>query len=242
MDEKGDAGHPNCRKNYDGSSKSMESTLAVELVQGLQDKGCKIATFTGDDDTTTISKLKDKVDHGIKKISDKNHCRKNISDSLFKLQGKHKKLTNTVISYLLKDISYAIAQNKENETALANNLKAIIPHSFGNHDLCDTQWCGYLKDPLNYSHQTLPYGKDLTGDDLFKDMTALFSMYANNASKLCRLGSSQANESMNKIISTKAPKSKHFGGSESIFYRVSAGVLQKNEKRSYLEQVYFLCF
>ena len=119
-----------------------------------------------------ISKLKEQIDPEIQKASDINQGSKNISGALYKLQEKQK-ITSTVICYLLNDNSYDIAQNKEKESALVRNLKSFIPHSCGEHDSCDSQWCGYLKATTNYRPQSLPYGKDLSGDKLYKDLTEL---------------------------------------------------------------------
>ncbi|CAC5376125.1 unnamed protein product [Mytilus coruscus] len=58
-----------------------------------------------------------------------------------------------------------------------------------------------------------------------------------NTNKLANLGSSQSNESLNFVISTKAPKSKHFGGSQSLGYRVASAVSQKNDGRNYVVEV-----
>jgi hypothetical protein len=45
------------------------------------------------------------------------------------------------------------------------------------------------------------------------------------------------NESLNFIITTQAPKCKHFDGSESLNFRVTAGVAQKNVGRQYVIDV-----
>lgn len=60
------------------------------------------------------------------KLSDKNHVRKNMSNALYKLQEKHKSLSTKAIIHLLKDVSYAISQNKGNAKDLETNLKAIF--------------------------------------------------------------------------------------------------------------------
>ncbi|XP_062621637.1 uncharacterized protein LOC134283204 [Saccostrea cucullata] len=227
-----------CNKNFNGSSKAMESALAIDMAQSLKDKGFNISKITMDDDSTTISRMKKTVDPNIAKISDKNHVRKNISNALYKLQEKHKSLSTKTINYLLKDVSYAISQNKGNPEGLQSNIRAIIPHSFGDHSLCDSHWCGYLKDSSNYKHRSLPYGKDLVGDDLKRDLQEMFCHYSENSQKMANLGSTQANESMNFLISTKAPKAKHFGGSSSLGHRLAAAVSQKNCGRKYISQVH----
>ena len=49
-------------RSLDGSFKSMKASLALEVVQTLQDKGCRIGTFTGNIDITMLSKLKKQID------------------------------------------------------------------------------------------------------------------------------------------------------------------------------------
>ncbi|XP_052088170.1 uncharacterized protein LOC127725289 [Mytilus californianus] len=238
VDEKGD-GHHDCRKNHTGSAKSMESNLAVEMVQELQCKGCKVSCIIMDDDTTTLARLKENINSDIVKRSDRNHQRKNIVSDLYRLHKKHKgKLSTSTISYLTKDLDYAIAQNKNRAEQLSQNIYSIIPHSFGDHSKCDLSWCNYHKDPENYKHKSLPYGKNLNGEEMFADLSKLFDTYAKNSDKLANCGSSQGNESLNQIIALKAPKAKHFGSSESLPFRVCVGVIQKNEGRSYIPQVY----
>ena len=52
--------------------------------------------------------------------------------------------------------------------------------------------------------------------------------------RLAPCASTQVNESFNALVSTKCPKSRHYSGSSSIFYRVAAAVCQKNEGYNYL--------
>ncbi|KAH3788283.1 hypothetical protein DPMN_166419 [Dreissena polymorpha] len=51
------------------------------------------------------------------------------------------------------------------------------------------------------------------------------------------LGSTQANESLNKSIASKAPKQLHLSGSANLNFRVAAGVAQKNLGSCYLTNV-----
>ncbi|CAC5364268.1 unnamed protein product [Mytilus coruscus] len=238
VDEKGDGNH-DCRKNHTGRAKSMESNLAVEMVQEQQCKGCKVSCLIMDDDTTTLARLKQSINSYIVKRSDRNHQRKNIVSDLYHLHEKYKgKLSTSTISYLTKDLDYAIAQNKSRAEQLSQNIKSIIPHSFGDHSTCDLSWCNYHKDPHNYRHKSLQYCKDLNGQEIVADLSKLFNTYAKNSDKLANCGSSQGNESLNQIISSKAPKAKAFGSSESLPFRVCVGIIQKNEGRSYIPQVY----
>jgi hypothetical protein len=204
-----------CRKNFSGSVKSMESAIAVDLVSNLMDMGCRVNYITMDEDSTTIRRINTLVDPGLQKKSDKNHIEKTISNSLFDVKKDYQVLSTTVISYLVKCVSYTIAQNKDDPDTLQNNLLAIVPHAFGNHEQRNESWCVYLRKPDEYKHNGLPKRSD----------------------RLIHIGSSQANESLNQIISTKVPKAKHFGGSESLNFRVAAGVAQKNVGRKYIVDV-----
>lgn len=73
-----------------------------------------------------------------------------------------------------------------------------------------------------------------------KDLEKLFlGNLMNQAKKLANLSGSQANESLNNTIASKAPKAKHYSASASqnYMYRVGTAVLQKNEGYSYVSKV-----
>ncbi|XP_052103081.1 uncharacterized protein LOC127736559 [Mytilus californianus] len=238
IDEKGDAREEHdCRQNYFGSSKAMEPALAVEMVKDIEEMGYMVNSLTMDDDTTTMARLRQEVDHDVIKRSDSNHFRKNFTGDLLQLHQKHKRnISTSVTDYFVKDMLYVIKQNKGDVENLKFTIDAIVPHAFGDHSLCSS-WCGYIKDPIGYRHKSLPHGKDLKGEELQQDIQTVFSKYSDNTNKLANLGSSQSNESLNYIISTKAPKSKHFGGSQSLGYRVASAISQKNEGRNYVVEV-----
>ena len=113
----------------------------------------------------------------------------------------------------------------------------MTKHHNNDHTDCDSAWCGALKSDT-YCHKNLPYGKDLTSEELKQ---ALLKIYVDGLSsqvdKLAKLGSSQANESFNNLLATKAPKFKHFSETASLYYRLCASVLQKNIGYTYLSQV-----
>ena len=56
-----------CRKNHSGSSKSMEPLAAVQLFNKVTKSNAKFSVYTGDDDSTTESHLKQKVPYGVEK-------------------------------------------------------------------------------------------------------------------------------------------------------------------------------
>ncbi|XP_078377789.1 uncharacterized protein LOC144660943 [Oculina patagonica] len=233
--KKEEPGPHSCRKNHQGSSKSMEVSVAVELFSNAVSSGVSYSTYVGDDDSTTESRLKTLVNYPIEKWSDINHVSHALGSRLYAAKGKVKGLTPTVIGYIQKCFSYCIKQNNGNPKSLQEGLSNIVSHAFGEHNKCK-DWCSYQKDPENYTHSELPGGKDLNGDDLracIEDALQPFlSMEA--AEKMAPAGSSQRNECVNSVIGSKVPKIRHYGGSESSDYRTAAGVAQFKEGHSYV--------
>ena len=231
-----------CRKNHAGSSKAMEPSVACQLWNEAPKQNVKFSTFVGDDDTTTQAHLHQNVPYGVEKWSDIVHTKRSLTTRLYNLASRSSfpnssPLSQKVINYLTKCFSYAIAQNSDVES-LKLALKCIIPHAFGDHTSCDASWCGYLKEGTLYKHRSLPYNKDLYGQDLKKALTVIFNEYATDtvAQKLIPFANSQRNESLNGIIGSKNPKIKFYGGSESNDFRVACAVNQKNIGYSYISK------
>ena len=63
----------NCRKNLVGYSKSMERGAAVDLWTNALDSGTQVSTYVGDDDSTTIADILNKVSYKVEKWSDTIH-------------------------------------------------------------------------------------------------------------------------------------------------------------------------
>ena len=142
-------------------------------------------------------------------------------------------LTQKVIEHLNMNLQYAIAQNQNNEKELGISIRAIVPHAYGDHSCCPANWCRYSREKKNYEHNRLD--QDLSDTELRKDLEALFAKYSSE--KLANLGSTQRNESLNQVVSTKAPKAKNFGGSKSLSYRVAASTAQVTVGRPYVVKV-----
>ncbi|XP_062592947.1 uncharacterized protein LOC134254452 [Saccostrea cucullata] len=123
---------------------------------------------------------------------------------------------------------------------LKSSLDLIVPHLYGDHTLCANAcvtWCSFLKNPSQFRYRSLPEGKPLTCPHLKNALTDVIENLKGRAASLTSLGSTQANENFNFIVSTKAPKNKSFGSSKSLRGRISASVLQKNEGQGYLAKV-----
>jgi len=214
-----------CRKNFEGSAKAMEADAGVELVtrsKVLQDAKLNVGVLIGDEDSSTIANINKASNKLVHKLADKNHLVKNFVNDLYKLSDKFKQLKRKgVIQHLKKCFCYAIAQNKGKTTELAAVIKSIPDHVYNHHENCGT-WCNRIVDN---SKQTVT----LSDDNLFNELKKVFVNYANNAFKFIVAASSQANESLNSIIVSRASKARCYSKSESCDFRVSSGVLSKNE-------------
>ena len=247
LSAKKDDDNPNphdCRLNHTMSSKSMEPESAVEMFKRVPVQGdipVKYAVFIGDDDCSTISRIREEVSYQVEKWSDTVHAKRTLVNHLYKLKSERSfprgesVLSNKVIEYFGKCFSYAIAQNAGNVDGLKQSIQLIVPHAFGVHENCK-EWCAYKKDSATYKHKDLPYGKDLTGENLRKALEEVFEIYTNEnvLKKIAQNASSQRNESLNSTIGSKNPKIRFYGGSESADQRVACAVAQKNLDKQYL--------
>ncbi|KAK3744034.1 hypothetical protein QZH41_002505 [Actinostola sp. cb2023] len=224
-----------CRRNREGSSKSMEANAAVQLFSEAVQHGVKYSTYVGDDDSTTESRLKALVNYDIEKWSDINHSCRTLGSRLYSAKKKVIGLTPVVIGYIQKCFTFCIKQNKGQPSSLLEGLSLIVPHAFGDHSKCK-EWCKYSSDPENYHHTDLPGGKDLKGDDLRACIEDALHPFLSDkaAQKMVPVGSSQRNECLNSIVGSKAPKIRHYGGSEISDFRTAAGVAQFNEGYQYI--------
>ncbi|KAK3704313.1 hypothetical protein QZH41_007491 [Actinostola sp. cb2023] len=198
--------------------------------------GLKYSTYTADEDTTTESHIKYRVDYETSKKTDRNHASRTLGNRLYAVQKSLKGLTPVVITYILKLFAYCVAKHQGKPEELKRGLKSLVCHAFGDHTHCDSSWCGALKDPSTYRHRDLPGGKPLSDVNLRAAIEDALNPFdtLDWAKKLADCGSSQANECVNGVVATKAPKTRHYGASESINFRVAAGVCQYNEDLDYL--------
>ncbi|CAH3152988.1 unnamed protein product [Porites lobata] len=190
-----------CRRNHEGSSKSMEANVAVQLFGDAVEGGVRYSTYVGDDDSTTENRLQSLVAYDTQKWSDINHASRTLGSRLYAVKSKVKSLSPAVIGYIQRCFTYCIRQNKGKESSLLEGLKSIVPHAFGEHTLCK-EWCTYKHDPENYSHGDLPGGRDLQGDDLRASIEDAMKPFLTEelAKKLAPCGSSQRNECVNSLI------------------------------------------
>lgn len=134
-----------CRVNHFGSSKSMEPTSAVYLFNKSLDLKVKLSTYTGDEDSITAAHIRGNVSYPVEKWTDIIHAKRSLTTRLINLSQRSKFVNSStlslkVINHLSKCFSYSVAQNKANSSALKQSLKSIVPHAFGEHEMCDEKW------------------------------------------------------------------------------------------------------
>ena len=232
-------GHPkddhDCRHNYTGSAKGMEPDMAKELINNnvlLKNENVVVKVLIGDDDSSTIAAVRRLSSTEIEKWSDFNHTHKAFTSALYTI-----KLPRKLIEYFSHNFSHAVKQNKGNATEVRSALESIVPHAFGDHSMCK-EWCTAKNSDEPYVHKNLPNGKPLEEPELFMSLTKIISRFANNSEKIANCGSTQGNEAANGVIATKNPKNRHYGGSESLNFRVSASICQINIGCQYSSKVY----
>ena len=163
------------------------------------------------------------------KMSDRNHVKKNVTNMLFNMKKTHKSMSVTVITYLKKLFSYVISQNKGDSEGITKGLLSMSLHPFGDQSKCSDKWCVFLQTPTQpRKYRSLPYGRPLNDKNLQEALKKELERYAEQGLKLSSLGSTQANESFNRVVAAKAPKNCHYSGSASLNFRLAAAVVKKN--------------
>ena len=85
--------------------------MVVKMVQKVEERGAKIKTLIGDNDSTTITRVRANVDKDITKGSDSSHMKKIVSNMLHYLRNTNKSLSLKIISYLKKLFNYMLAES-----------------------------------------------------------------------------------------------------------------------------------
>lgn len=223
-----------CVFNHIGSARLMECKSGVQGVKELSEEGTPVEVIEGDGDNTMLAHIKTDLDITLKKKFDRNHVVKNITKKLFAV----KKLSKSVIMHLQKCFKYAFAKNQGDAKGLEENLRAIVPHQFGDHSLCDSKFCGFKRSPDQaYSHKSLPYKTALKDDEMRFKLDEIFSTVIANSEQFAELGSSQQCEHANREVTLRVPKSLHYGNSEALDFRVAATTAFINEGREYITKV-----
>ncbi|XP_077279100.1 uncharacterized protein LOC143906731 [Temnothorax americanus] len=196
-----------CRLNCYSSSKAMEADGAVQLVTNsniLKTANIEVGVFIGDNDSCCIASIQNAINYEIVKQSDMNHTTKSVGNTLHeihnsKVSDPDRELSNDTIKHLQRCFTYAVKQNQGNISKVQAALKNIPYHIFGYHENC-SQWCQDNADKENYT------GIRVKNATLFEVLKNTFTKLADNAEKFAAATSSQANESLNNSMCSKAPK------------------------------------
>ncbi|KAJ8665908.1 hypothetical protein QAD02_007570 [Eretmocerus hayati] len=182
-----------CKRNHQGSSKAMESEMAVEMVLKndlLVKSNCVIKIIIGDDDAAYIAALRRLSPYSIQKWSDFNHVKKTFNSKLWDM-----KLTANLREYFAKMFAIAVQSNKDDEIKVKIALQSIVPHAFGNHDLCGS-FCTTDENGVHvYKH--FKNGLCLTDMGLKEKLERIIQPFINNVAQIAPCASSQRNESFN---------------------------------------------
>jgi hypothetical protein len=157
-------------------------------------------------------------------------------------------LTEGAIDHLVHNFSFALKGNKDNPTAIGLGIRNVVPHAFGDHSKCSTigsgDWCkantpGYLPQlPGNrYLGVTLDETKR---KEFHQDLQSAMDKFTTKESleKLAPCASSQANESLHRIVGALASKRLFLGRSHQWKYRNAMAGLKKSLGPSYGQAVF----
>ena len=111
---------------------------------------------------------------------------------------------------------------------MAAAIRNITNHAFNDHSNCGS-WCGYVQNSESYKHSII--GDGFQNPKLFDALKCLFDVLATKTDRFAAGVSSNANESLNIIIASKAPKSRFYGGSASYDYRLAFAINKKKKFR-----------
>jgi len=105
----------------------MERYVAVELWTNALDSGTQFSTYVGDDDSSTIADILNKVSYKVEKWSDTIHTKRSLTTCLYNLKDSFKNpncstLSNEVISNYGKCFGYAVTQNAGNPEFLKSSI------------------------------------------------------------------------------------------------------------------------
>ena len=83
----------------------------------------------------------------------------------------------------------------------------------------------------------MPYGRDLCGEGLKKDLNRVFEKHAENADAPSPKRSTYVNESLNLVVESRPPKMHHYSKSECLDFRTGSPYCQKSIAQAYMTDV-----
>lgn len=102
-----------CRLNFEGSAKAMEPHAAVKLVNEnkiLKKCNIEVGVVIADNDSSSISAIRNACTYEVVKQADKNHTSKEVMNALYKIKKGFKELTGPAIKYLQRCFNFCISR------------------------------------------------------------------------------------------------------------------------------------
>ena len=153
-----------CPKNWNGSSKGMESHAAIIGVKSIYEDSngkVRVRNICGDDDSSFRKVLKNKNEGGeleqkyghITVCSDLAHRLKNMTKRIYELE-KMAMAKSTVDNRLAKSIDIGIRASARRNcvkdlNTLQSAMKGAILHTFNIHNLCDESYCNIMQGRID---------------------------------------------------------------------------------------------
>ncbi len=248
---------PDCCRNFDGSSKSMEQEAAKRMWgRSLKRHNLRYTEMLSDGDSTAykaVVELKPYKDIPIEKLECINHAHKRMGTALRKLSkeqrlgGKGKgRLTAAKCKHLQNYYRGAILDNVGNMEKMKCAIWSGLFHSMStdsspHHTRCSASWCWYAKAVENGeeppSHEDHPSSTYLTSEVAEKLVPVYRRMSDDNLLKRMQHGGTQnTNECLNSVIWSRCPKTV-FVGKQRVEAAVGMAVSTFNEGASAITDV-----
>ena len=85
------------------------------LLNSCGEKNAVVFVLVGDDNSSTIRKVRKNVEHKVETWSDIVHAKRSFGSSLYSRKTQNKSWTDMVIWYFQQCFGYALKQNKDDE-------------------------------------------------------------------------------------------------------------------------------
>ena len=221
------ANHSNCKADFKGSAPAMEPEGAERIFKRSFEKhGLHYTKFYGDGDSKSYGRVKNVYeDKPVVKYECIGHVQKRVGTALRKLKKDRKemrgkgKLTDKMIDKLQNYYGIAIRSNVGNLEGMKKAILATLFHCSSSadkpyHTYCPIgkdSWCMFQADKANNTSKFKPGpGLPLTIIAVLKPVFARLSQ--DQLLKKCLHGKTQnQNESFNRMIWDRVPKSRYVG-------------------------------
>ena len=229
-----------CVKNYEGSSKGMESAAILEMAVNAPKQGFVLAVIVFDDDSTMRAHLQ--YPHvGDKKgklplwiyspefLADPSHQKKVVAKHFYALASapvSSSRVTNDHAKRMKKNWGYMLQLNTQTPmNTFVEKSKAPLEHMFNNHKYCTVEWCQALQAQKEGKAFTHPQGwlsvEEARGKKIYDQLQKITSKYGSEfyLKQSAHSFNTQTNEALNESQALLTPKAKVFHESMAFHYR-----------------------